>query len=136
MIKRQSRHPLLPAICMVFFLSHASAPALQAPSAANHALSIPRTQSQQHRAPVLGADMTYADYPWTLIEGWKNKSKADAMDEAFRRAGIRSLRFSSHGLYSSVGAEATRALKAENKVTNQYTWFPLDDFVEYIATHN
>jgi hypothetical protein len=40
-------------------------------------------QAAGRRAPLLGADMTYADGPHVLIEGWQDKQKGDAMTEAF-----------------------------------------------------
>lgn len=97
------------------------------------------TQPQQlaaHRAPVLGTDMSFASTPSPLIEGWLDKDKGDAMAEAFRTAGVRSLRFLFGGLYSPRGPEATAALKTENKLTNQYGWFPLDAYVDFIARHD
>ena len=57
------------------------------------------------------------------------------MAAAFRSAGLKSLRFSSHGLYSPRGPEATLKVKAENKLTNQYEWFPFDAYVDFIAAH-
>jgi hypothetical protein len=90
-------------------------------------------QAGAHRAPVLGADMTFADGPHVLIEGWQDSRKGDEMSKAFKAAGLRSLRFSSHGFYSPRGPEGTAAVKAENKLTNQFPWFPITDYVNYIA---
>ena len=56
------------------------------------------------------------------------------MAAAFRRAGLKSLRFSFHGLYSPNGPEATERLKAENKATNEYQWFPLDAYVDFLLS--
>src|SRR5262249_38666233 len=122
--------------CIVALAPNTPSPCAQSLFGKEIAASNARLQSPQRRAPVLGADMTYADYPWTLIEAWKDKSKSDAMHDAFRSAGIRSLRFSSHGFYSPEGVEATRLIKAENKVPNQFTWFPLDEFAEYVGAHD
>lgn len=58
------------------------------------------------------------------------------MAAAFRGAGLKSLRFSSHGFYSPSGPEATARVKAENKLNNQYTWFPLGAYADFIATHD
>jgi hypothetical protein len=80
--------------------------------------------------------MTFADGPHVLIEGWQDKQKGDEMTKAFKAVGLRSLRFSSHGFYSAQGPEATAALKAENKLPNQYPWFPLEDYVSYIAAND
>jgi hypothetical protein len=88
------------------------------------------------RVPVLGGDMSFAGTPSVLIEGWQDRAKGAAMAEAFRTAGIKSLRFLFGGLYSPEGPEATRALKVENKLTNEYKWFPIDDFVEFEAAHD
>lgn len=97
---------------------------------------VPATQSVSHRAPTLGTDMSFASTPSPLIDGWLDKKEGDEMAAAFRRAGLRSLRFSSHGLYSPRGPEATALVKAENKLTNQYRWFPIDSYVEFIAAHD
>jgi len=58
------------------------------------------------------------------------------MAAALAQAGVRSLRFSSHGYYSASSAQATESVKAENKLTNQYPWFPLDNYVDFIAAHD
>lgn len=57
------------------------------------------------------------------------------MAAAFRGAGLKSLRFLFGGLYSPRGPEATARIKAENKATNQYRWFPLDSYVDFINAH-
>lgn len=80
--------------------------------------------------------MSFASTPSPLIEGWIEKDKGDAMALAFKRAGVTSLRFLFGGLYSPRGPEATAKVKAENKATNQYAWFPLDAYVDFIATHD
>jgi hypothetical protein len=49
---------------------------------------------------------------------------------------LKSLRFLFGGLYSPRGPEATARVKAENKGTNQYQWFPLDSYVDFIARHD
>ena len=89
-----------------------------------------------HRAPILGTDMSFASTPSPLIEGWLDKKKADPMAEAFNAAGVRSLRFLFGGLYSPRGPERTAALKAENKLTNQYEWFPLDAYIDFIGARD
>ncbi|MEK6300641.1 MAG: hypothetical protein AABO41_07975 [Acidobacteriota bacterium] len=88
------------------------------------------------RAPLLGADMSFASDPSQLIEGWLDQEKGDAMAAAFNSAGLKSLRFLFGGLYSPLGPEASARVKAENKGTNPYQWFPLDSYVEFIARHN
>lgn len=94
--------------------------------------TIPRTL----RTPTLGSDMSFASTPSPLIEGWLDKDKGDEMAAAFKRAGLKSLRFLFGGLYSPRGPEATARVKAENKGTNQYQWFPLDSYVDFIARHD
>jgi hypothetical protein len=96
----------------------------------------PGTQLVSHRAPTLGTDMSFASTPSPLIDGWLDKTTGDQMAAAFRRAGLKSLRFLFGGLYSPRGPEATDRLKAENKLTNQYNWFPLDSYVDFIAAHD
>lgn len=93
-------------------------------------------QQATHRAPILGTDMSFASTPSPLIEGWLDKDKGDAMALAFKQSGVTSLRFLFGGLYSPRGPEATTRVKAENKATNQYAWFPLDAYVDFIATHD
>jgi hypothetical protein len=93
-------------------------------------------QATMHRAPILGTDMSFASTPSPLIEGWLDKEKGDAMAAAVKQSGVTSLRFLFGGLYSPKGPEATARVKAENKATNQYAWFPLDAYVDFIATHD
>jgi len=88
-----------------------------------------------HSSPILGTDMSFASTPSPLIEGWLDKKAGDEMAAAFRSAGLKSLRFSSHGLYSPRGPEATSQVKSENKLTNEYEWFPFDAYVDFIAAH-
>lgn len=80
--------------------------------------------------------MSFASTPSPLIEAWLDKENGDAMASAFKGAGLKSLRFLFGGLYSPLGPEATARVKAENKGTNQYQWFPLDSYVDFIATHD
>ena len=96
----------------------------------------PEAQSATHGAPTLGSDMSFASTPSPLIEGWLDKDKGDEMAAAFKRAGLKSLRFLFGGLYSPRGPEATARVKVENKGTNQYQWFPLDSYVDFIARHD
>jgi hypothetical protein len=93
-------------------------------------------QPATRRAPVLGTDMSFASTPSPLIEGWLDKEKGDAMAEAFRAAGVKSLRFLFGGLYSPRGPEETAAVKIENKLTNKYAWFPIDAYVDFLAAHD
>lgn len=58
------------------------------------------------------------------------------MAQALNRAGVRSFRISFLGIYSPSGPEATAAVKAENKTTNEFPWFPFDQYVDYIAAHD
>jgi len=89
-----------------------------------------------HRAPTLGTDMSFASTPSPLIDGWQDKAAGDDMAKAFLSAGITSLRFCFAGLYSPVSREATVKVKAENKGTNQYQWFPLDSYVSFLEAHD
>lgn len=88
------------------------------------------------RAPLLGADLIFSDDFSPLADAWQNPRQGDEMAAAFAQAGLRSLRFSSHGYYSARGEQATQQVKAENKLTNQYPWFPLDHYVDFIAAHD
>ncbi|HXI93127.1 MAG TPA: hypothetical protein VNO24_24230 [Blastocatellia bacterium] len=104
------------------------------PFAGNDAASDTRMASR--RAPTLGTDMSFASIPSPLIDGWLDKMAGDEMAAAFRNAGLKSLRFSFHGLYSPNGPEATARLKTENKTTNEYQWFPLDAYVDFLRSHD
>ena len=79
--------------------------------------------------------MDYASDPSTLIDGWLDKKAGDDMAAAFKVAGLKSLRFSSHGFYSPSGPEATARIKVENKLTNQFQWFPIDSYADFINAH-
>ena len=88
-----------------------------------------------HRAPILGADLTYADYPHPLIAAWEDRERGDEMAAAWTNAGLRSLRFCFGGIYSPRGPEATARVKQENKTTNEFPWFPFSHYVDFIAAH-
>ncbi|PYT06043.1 MAG: hypothetical protein DMF60_10215 [Acidobacteria bacterium] len=103
------------------------------PAASNSAINV---QLATHQAPTLGTDMSFASIPSPLIEGWLDKEEGNAMAVAFKAAGLKSLRFLFGGLYSPRGPEATARIKAENKATNEYNWFPLDAYVDFIAAHD
>jgi hypothetical protein len=93
--------------------------------------------AQTHQAPLLGADMVFADWPHILIEGWQDKQKGDDMARAFKAVGIRSLRFNFSAVYSPLGPEATAKVKAENKLSRiEYPWFALSEYVNFIAAHD
>lgn len=121
-------------VCSALLMLSASGPAL-ASTGQNDEAGIPAQASRQ-RAPILGADLYFANDISPLIAAWQDKQQGDEMAVAFAQAGLRSLRFSSHGYYSARGAQATESVKAENKLTNQYRWFALDDYVDFIATHD
>jgi len=93
-------------------------------------------QATGQRAPTLGADLFFANGISPLIAAWQDKQQGDEMAAAFKAAGLKSLRFSSHGYYSARGEQATAQVKAENKLTNQYPWFALDDYADFIAAHD
>jgi hypothetical protein len=88
-----------------------------------------------HRAPLLGSDMVWADGPHILIEAWQDQARGEAFDQALRVAGVRSLRMNFSAIYSPRGEAASAKLKAENKTTNEYPWFPFTDYANYIASH-
>ena len=99
-------------------------------------LSEPGVRAQTQRTPILGADLTFADFPHPLIAGWEDKERGDEMAEAFKAGGLRTLRFNFSGIYSPRGPKATAKIKAENKTTNEYPWFPFDQYVEFISSHD
>ena len=88
-----------------------------------------------HRAPILGADLTYADYPHPLIAAWEESARSDDMAGAWTDTGLRTLRFCFGGIYSPRGSEATARLKQENRTTNEFPWFPFSRYVEFIAAN-
>lgn len=135
-MKTEKRRPLSTCLLCLLVLALSSIPAARAQAGDSikaSASSSVASQAPSHRAPILGADMTYADGPHVLIEGWQDKQKGEDMTEAFKSAGIKSLRFSSHGFYSPRGPKETATVKAENKLTNQFPWFPIDDYINYIV---
>lgn len=85
------------------------------------------------RAPLLGADTVWADGPHILVEAWQNKGLGDAFYDILQRAGVRSLRLSFHGMYSHRSEADSAKIKAENKMTNQYPWYPFSDYAAYVA---
>jgi hypothetical protein len=89
-----------------------------------------------HRAPTLGTDMVWADGPHILIEAWQNQAMGEAFYKALQLAGIASLRMNFSAIYSPRGEAASAKLKAENKTTNEYPWFPFPDYAGYINTHD
>jgi hypothetical protein len=121
-------------VCSALLMLSASDLAPTSRSHGPQAISPPLVAGQ--RAPILGADLFFADGFSPLIAAWQDKQRGDEMAAALAQAGLRSLRFSSHGYYSARSAEATASVKAENKLTNQYPWFPLDDYVDFIAAHD
>ena len=68
--------------------------------------------NQRRRAPILGADETYASEPWPLILGWQDKDKGAAMVAAFKSAGLRSLRLAAL-LKALIGLVGERAQQRE-----------------------
>jgi len=90
---------------------------------------------QRHRAPVLGADETFASDPWPLIKGWQDKAKGEAMVAAFRAAGLRSLRLGFIGVYSPVSDAESQKVKSANRLPNQFPWFPFKDYAGFIAAN-
>jgi hypothetical protein len=143
-MKTEKRNSLLfyslgPAMLALLCVSIARA---QADTSIKHVASSKSTassgvaQGATHRAATLGADMSFADGPHVLIEAWQDKEKGEALTAAFKSAGVRTLRFLPGGLYSPRGPEATTALKAENKLTNQYPWFPLENYIAYVAAND
>src|ERR1041384_4436765 len=68
-------------------------------------------QAAGQRAPILGADLFFANDFSPLIAAWQDKQQGDEMAAALAQAGLRSLRFSSHGYYSASSAQATESVK-------------------------
>jgi hypothetical protein len=90
---------------------------------------------QRHRAPVLGADETFASDPWPLIRGWQDKAQGEAMVAAFKAAGLRSLRLGFIGVYSPLSDAESQKVKSANRLPNQFPWFPFKDYAGFIAAN-
>src|SRR5262245_1386164 len=88
------------------------------------------------QVPSLGADFIFADWRQPMIDGLGDPSTGEEMAKAFESVGLKTLRFSFHGFYSSLGPDATARVKAENKLPNEFPWFPLDQYVDFIARHD
>ena len=93
-------------------------------------------RAQTGPTPFLGADLTWSEFPHPLIAAWEDKERGDEMARAFKAAGLRSLRFSFSGIYSPRGPKATAQIKAENKTKNEFPWFPFDQYVDFISSHD
>ena len=96
--------------------------------------SLPNS-NHKRRAPILGADETFASEPYPLIQGWQDKQKGAAMVAAFKAAGLRSLRLGFNDVYSPVSERESEKLKAISKFTNQFPWFPFSDYAAFIAAN-
>jgi hypothetical protein len=70
-----------------------------------------------------------------MIDALRDPSKGEEMARGFESAGLRSLRFSFHGFYSPLGPEASARVKAENKLRNEFPWFPFDAYLDFISRH-
>lgn len=90
----------------------------------------------KRRPPILGADIAYAGRPPVMIDAFNNKADGDDAARAMKEAGVSTLRFSFHGFYSPLGPAPTERVKSENKLTNEYPWFPFDRYLEFIAAHD
>src|ERR1700754_2309704 len=102
-MKRKPTPGLALHVCVMLMLTVASGVA----SAQQMHASVPTPIAGQ-RAPLLGADVLFADDFSPLIDAWQDKQQGDEMAAAFGLAGLRSLRFSSHGYYSARGDQATQ----------------------------
>jgi hypothetical protein len=86
--------------------------------------SLGRSARLHGRAPLIGVDLIYADYPHVLIKAFQDQPLGRALSAALRHeAGVAAVRFSSHGFYSARGERATERLREETKAPNQYPWF-------------
>ena len=122
------------SIIVLFCFALILAPGMD--SFATSSVSTQTPVAQQVQPPVLGADILFAAWPHPIIQGLQDEARGDEMARAFKKAGIRSFRFSFHGMYSPLGLEATARVKAENKVGNEFPWFPFGQYVDYIARHD
>jgi hypothetical protein len=86
-------------------------------------------------APYLGLDLIYySSPPFVLIHSFNRPAAGDALGHALRDlAGVTSVRFSSHGIYSHTGAGRMARLLAETKFPNRIPWFPVENFVRFVV---
>ncbi|MBL8150507.1 MAG: hypothetical protein JNN15_11330 [Blastocatellia bacterium] len=86
--------------------------------------------------PILGAHFNFADGPHEMLLQMRKPKRQDLLAQALRDAGIEDLRMSFHGYYSHMGPEATEQVKKENKLPNEYPWFPIEDYISFIKKYH
>jgi hypothetical protein len=98
----------------------------------------PLIAGDARKAPTLGVDLIYyATPPFILIRSFTDKSAGDDAGKALRDlAGVRTVRFSSHGLWSPLGEEATVRLRREVRLPNYFPWFPPSALVDWVVTQD
>lgn len=96
------------------------------------------TAGQSHPAPYVGLDLIYyASPPFVLIQAFNRPRFGTAFGTALRDlAGISSVRFSSHGIYSHVGPIRMGHLQHETKLPNRIPWFPIENFARFVVEQN
>ncbi len=130
---KNHRKNLLIVSLLVAFIVQAMGLSSAPVARAARILPTPDNPTVPHKAPLLGADVFFSGWPYPIIEALQDQTKGEEMVEAFRRVGLRSLRFGFHAIYSPRGVAATETVKKENKTTNQYPWFPLADYLNFAA---
>lgn len=89
-------------------------------------------------APIIGVDLIYyATPPFVLIEAFTNPEAGARAGTALRElAGVTSVRFSSHGLWSARGQHETLALRREVKLPNYFPWFAAERLVDWVVAQD
>ncbi len=85
--------------------------------------------------PLLGAHFNFADGPNEVLLEMRKPRLQDSLAGILRDSGIEDLRMSFHGYYSHMSPEATERLKKETRLSNQFPWFPIEDYISFIKKY-
>ncbi|MEM4405167.1 MAG: hypothetical protein QXR28_04820, partial [Nitrososphaerota archaeon] len=86
--------------------------------------------------PLLGAHFNFADGPNEVLLEMRKPRLQDSLAGILRDSGIEDLRMSFHGYYSHMSPEATERLKKETRLSNQFPWFPIEDYIGFIKKYH
>jgi hypothetical protein len=98
----------------------------------------PLRAGEARPAPHVGLDLIYySSPPFVLIHSFNRPAAGDALGSALRDlAGVSSVRFSSHGIYSHLGPVRMAHLQQETKFPNRIPWFPVENFVRFVVAQD
>lgn len=106
---------------------------LQEPATADSRIVL-RAANRRPR-PLLGAHFNFADGPNEVLLEMRKPRLQDSLAGILRDSGIEDLRMSFHGYYSHMSPEATERLKRETRLSNQFPWFPIEDYISFIKKY-